>query len=85
MIENLRVKRVYVDTNDITIHNLHEYCMWLQGRNNSLLYDLENHLDIKLTSDIGLSKIRNKILDVSAEISRLPSNLLVGEVDEELQ
>lgn len=64
---------------------LYSHCVRLSKRNNSLLYKLESYLGQKLTDNHELSEIRDTILTVSADISKLHHNIRVGEDDEGLQ
>lgn len=59
-------------------------CVRLSKKNNSILYLLEEYLDKKLLEDEKLSEIREVVLNVSAEILKLPDKLNVGDTDEGL-
>jgi len=67
-----------------TQNELQIFCTRMSKKNNSVLYKLEKYLDKPLISDSELVEIRDIILTVSAEISRLPSNLIIGDKDERL-
>lgn len=79
MIDNIKVKTLYFNE-----ESLYSYCSKLSKRNNSVLYLLEKYLNKKLLDDSQLAEIRDIVLTVSADISKLHSNLIVGEEDERL-
>lgn len=54
------------------------YCNWLKRKNNSVLFLLETYLGRNLNDDEDLKEIRNIILDVSGDISRIPEKVMVG-------
>lgn len=83
MIDNIKVKNVY-PTDGYEEESLYGYCSKLSRRNNSVLYLLEKYLNKKLLDDPELAEIRDIVLTVSADISKLHSNLIVGEDDERL-
>jgi hypothetical protein len=58
------------------------YCQKISKKNNSLLYHLEKYLGKKLLSDNELTEIRDLILTVSGDISRLPDISVVIDGDE---
>ncbi|MED1863233.1 hypothetical protein P4V41_07175 [Fictibacillus nanhaiensis] len=64
--------------------SLESYCKRLGKRNNSLLYKLENYLGKKLMSDDELIEIRDLVLTMSADISKLSTLIVVGDEDEGL-
>lgn len=65
--------------------NLESYCNWLKRKNSVVLFKLENYAKVKLSTDPELAEIRNLILDVSNDISRLPSIIVIeGEEDARL-
>lgn len=65
---------------------LESYCLRLSKKNNSILYKLEKYLGHKLLTNEELIEIRDTILTVSADISKIPSFLQEsGENDERLQ
>lgn len=57
------------------IENIQSYCLHLSKKNNSILYLLESYLNKKLLDDPQLTEIRDIILTVSADISKLPNNI----------
>ena len=67
-----------------SVDTLQVYCQKISKKNNSLLYHLENYLDKKLLSDEKLTEIRDLILTVSGDISRLPDIAVVGDENEGL-
>ncbi len=69
------------------IESVYSYCSKLSKRNNSILYLLESYLNKKLLDDVELAEIRDIILTVSADISKLHTLLFVesGDKDEGLQ
>lgn len=52
-----------------------DYCEKIGKKNNSVLFKLERYLGIKLLSNDELKEIRDTVLDVSADITRLPTNI----------
>jgi len=64
--------------------DLNAYCRKLSKKNNSILYKLEDYLGVQLASDSSLMEIRDIILTVSAELSRIPSNIIKDEENERL-
>ncbi|MCA1025673.1 hypothetical protein LCM23_06185 [Cytobacillus kochii] len=56
---------------------LFNYTSRLSKKNNSILYLLENYLDKKLLSEPELSEIRDIILTVSADLTRINANIKV--------
>lgn len=60
---------------------LKEYCTRLGRRNNSVLFRLEKYLGIKLLSNDELKDIREIVLDISADITRLPDSVELYESD----
>ncbi|AKO91912.1 hypothetical protein BEH_07235 [Priestia filamentosa] len=64
--------------------DLYTYCSLLSKKNNSTLYTLEKYIGSPLLSDDTLMKIRDDILTVSAEISRLHEKLIMSDTDEGL-
>lgn len=65
--------------------SLYSYCSRLSKRNNSVLYLLETYLDKKLLDDEKLAEIRDILLTVSADITKISSHLhLEGDEDERL-
>lgn len=88
MTSNIRVEN---DHFEIGSEELSTYCMWLKNKNNVVLHLLETFLkdegviDKDLSSDPRLKEIRNMILDVSGDISRLPDKAYsVGDNGERL-
>jgi hypothetical protein len=67
------------------LESLYSYCSRLSKKNNSVLYLLESYLEKKLLDDPQLADIRDILLTVSADITKISSLLHVsGEKDEEL-
>lgn len=66
---------------DNHLEELESYCRRMSKKNNSVLYKLENYLNKKLMSDVELVDIRDTILTVSADLSRL-STLMVLDGDD---
>ncbi|MGG0808192.1 hypothetical protein ABE144_11250 [Brevibacillus laterosporus] len=60
------------------LENFHVYCERLSRKNNSNLYRLEKFTGLKLLQEEELKEIRDVILSVSGEISRLPSKISLG-------
>lgn len=74
----------YVDDgNNVQFVSLKGYCERVSKRNNSILYKLEKYLGIKMLSKEELKEVRNIILDTSADVSRLPENIIVYEEGDE--
>lgn len=61
--------------------DLVSYCEWLKRKNSVVLFKIEKFTNQKLNSHPDLLEIRNLILDVSNDISRLAS-IIVVEGDE---
>lgn len=58
------------------------YLKFLAKKNNATLHMIEEYVGIPLDSDEKLMKIKNNILDVSGNISRIPYQILiVGDED----
>jgi hypothetical protein len=68
------------------LEGLYSYCSRLSKRNNSVLYLLEKYAGKKLLEDEGLAEIRDILLTVSADITKINSLLVIesGEEDEGL-
>jgi hypothetical protein len=64
--------------------SLYGYCARLSKRNNSVLYKLEDYLNQRLLDNSDLAEIRDIILTVSADISKLHDDLKLGDEDEGL-
>lgn len=61
------------------------YCNKLSKRNNAILYKIENCLDIKLLNgNPELEELREYILNISSEISRLHKRIVIGDANEGL-
>lgn len=77
----VKVKPLSCDvTEDLSVH-----CQRISKKNNSLLYQLENYLGKKLLSDEKLMEIRDLILTVSGDVSRIAESIVVvGDDDERL-
>lgn len=58
------------------------YCNRLAKKNNSVLYMLEEYLSKKMLEDKKLAEIRDVILTVSAEITKIPSRFGCGDDNE---
>ncbi|MFS1518503.1 hypothetical protein V1503_18880 [Bacillus sp. SCS-151] len=84
MIE-LNVK-VHNQDGTCEVESLDGYCLRLSKKNNSILYLLENYLNKKLLDEPDLAEIRDVILTVSADISKLNQQIvfLCGDVHEGL-
>jgi hypothetical protein len=67
------------------VESLSSFCKRLSKRNNSILYKLEEYLDKKLLTDEQLVEIRDTILTVSADINKIPSQIVCGDENEGLQ
>ncbi|WAX16598.1 hypothetical protein LC76P1_00161 [Lysinibacillus phage LC76P1] len=85
---NIRIEN---DHFDIGSEELETYCLWLKNKNNVVLHLLEELLKEEgvISGDLGSNaktkEIRNMILDVSGDISRLPSKAyVVGDNGERL-
>ncbi len=77
--------KVYIKNSKDEVETLYSYCNRLSKRNNSILYKLENHLNMKLLDDESLVEIRDIILTVSADISKINNHIIIiGDNDEEL-
>lgn len=68
------------------LEGLYSYCSRLSKRNNSVLYLLENYVGKKLLEDEKLAEIRDILLTVSADITKINSLLVIesGDQDEGL-
>lgn len=55
--------------------SLYSYCSKLSKRNNSVLYLLESYLDKKMLDEPELAEIRDILLTVSADITKIYSHL----------
>lgn len=66
------------------LESVYSYCSRLSKRNNAVLYLLESYLNKKLLDEPELAEIRDIILTVSADISKLHNHLYVdsGDVSE---
>lgn len=64
--------------------SLYSYCSRLSKRNNAILYLLESYLNKKLLDEPELTEIRDVILTVSADISKLNNHLHIecGDISE---
>lgn len=76
------MSKLYVKVND-QLEQLDVYCKKMSKKNNSLLYKLENYLGKKLMTDEELVAIRDSILTVSADISRLSDSIVLDGDDNE--
>lgn len=66
------------------LESLYSYCSRLSRRNNSILYLLEDYLNKKLLDDPKLTEIRDVLLTVSADISKLTTHLQI-EVGDDIE
>lgn len=70
---------------EVSYEPLQSYCLRLSKRNNSILYQLETYLNVKLLNgNPELAEIRETILNVSGEISKLAEHLIDGDENERL-
>jgi SepF-like predicted cell division protein (DUF552 family) len=69
------------ENGDVQYIPLKDYCERVSKRNNSVLFKIEKYLGIKMLSDEVLKEVRNIILDTSADVSRLPNNIIIYEYD----
>ncbi|MBG9768195.1 hypothetical protein [Bacillus vallismortis] len=84
-MSTIKVKSANKD-GQIKLEDLDVFCNKLCKRNNSVLFKLEKYLNKKLLSDPELTEIRDIILTVSGELSRLRDNLVTdGDSNEGLQ
>ncbi|MEG7377851.1 hypothetical protein V5785_00560 [Bacillus subtilis] len=84
-MSTIKVKSAHKD-GQIKLEDLDVVCNKLCKRNNSVLFKLEKYLNKKLLSDPELTEIRDTILTVSGELSRLRENLVTdGDSNEGLQ
>lgn len=69
------------------LETIYSYCSRLSKKNNSVLYKLESYLQKKLLDEPELAEIRDILLTVSADISKLNNNLHIecGDENERLQ
>lgn len=72
----LKVKNIHMDGSE-EIESLYSYCSKLSKRNNSVLYLLESYLHKKMLEEPELAEIRDILLTVSADISKIHSHLLI--------
>ncbi|WP_152545215.1 hypothetical protein [Priestia flexa] len=70
------MRRIMVMCDNLSYSPLHEKCLRLSKKNNSVLFKLEKYLGKSLMSNEDLIIIRDTILSVSAEISRLPKETM---------
>lgn len=63
--------KVKIQNGTDELESLYSYCSRLSKRNNSVLYLLETYLQKKLLDDPELAEIRDVLLTVSADISKL--------------
>jgi hypothetical protein len=77
---NIKVKILKQD-GSIEYESLSSYCLRLSKKNNSILYLLESYLEKKLLDDPQLTEIRDIILTVSAEMSKLNTHLIIENGD----
>lgn len=67
--------KVKIHQEGMELESVYSYCSRLSKRNNSILYLLESYLNKKLLDEPELAEIRDIILTVSADISKLHSIL----------
>jgi hypothetical protein len=82
------MSQLYVKITNVNGENgcetLESYCKRLSKKNNSILYKLENYLQKSMLSEPELLEIRDVILTVSGDISRIPINIIYGDPHEKL-
>ncbi|MED3441490.1 hypothetical protein P4393_18810 [Bacillus subtilis] len=84
-MSTIKVKSAHKDEQK-KLEDLDVFCNKLCKRNNSVLFKLEKYLNKKLLSNPELTEIRDTILTVSGELSRLKDNLVTdGDSNEGLQ
>lgn len=71
---NLKIQQ---SNNQSEFESLYSYCSRLSKKNNSILYLLESYLGKKLLEDEKLAEIRDILLTVSADITKIQSNLII--------
>ncbi|MCM3110033.1 hypothetical protein [Lederbergia lenta] len=69
---------IYVKNYDGQVESLSSYCLRLSKKNNSIMYKLEKYLDMKLLDDDSLVEIRDTLLTVSADISKLKDIIVIS-------
>jgi hypothetical protein len=81
----IKVKIIPIEGSDES-ESLYSYCSRLSKRNNSVLYLLESYLNKKLLDEPQLAEIRDVLLTVSADITKINSHIHVdcGDNDEQL-
>ncbi|PKR82852.1 hypothetical protein [Heyndrickxia camelliae] len=79
--------RIVKQDGSLEFESLYSYCSRLSKKNNSVLYRLESYLHKKLLDEPELAEIRDILLTVSADITKLHSYLHVevGDDSEKLQ
>ncbi|MER2059118.1 MAG: hypothetical protein ABTA16_09865 [Niallia sp.] len=82
-MSNLKVKIIKND-GTTEIESLYAYCSKISKRNNSILYKLENYLGMKLLDEPDLVELRDIILTVSADVSKISQLVICGDEDEGL-
>lgn len=82
-MSNLKVKMIKLDGTE-SCESLYSYCSRLSKKNNSILYKLETYLSKKLLDEPELAEIRDIILTVSADVTKLQSIVICGDEDEGL-
>ncbi|MGK4040945.1 hypothetical protein AB0Y20_01490 [Heyndrickxia oleronia] len=75
-MKEVKVKLTNYD-GSIEFESLYSYCSRLSKKNNSVLYLLESYLNKKLPTEPELVEIRDVLLTVSADISKLNSHLVI--------
>lgn len=82
------MNELYVKITNVNGENgcetLESYCKRLSKKNNSILYKLEKYLQKSMLSEPELLEIRDVILTVSGDISRIPINIINGDPHEKL-
>lgn len=77
----IKIKTSKSDGSD-EFESLYSYCSRLSKRNNSVLYLLESYLQRKLLDVPELAEIRDVLLTVSADISKLNNHIHIECGDE---
>lgn len=75
-MKEVKVKLTKYD-GSIEYESLYSYCSRLSKKNNSVLYLLESYLNKKLLTEPELTEIRDILLTVSADITKLNSHLVI--------
>ena len=73
-LNNIKVQNDFAENG---FEDLVSYCNWLKRKNNVALHLIEKYVGKDMQKDECLSEIRNIILDVSGDISRLPQKMMI--------